>query len=104
MSATNQYQLIWQVIILHSVCSSDLWRGLKTRPYPRFEVSDQSIIFLFVCLFRRAASSTTLSDLWMSLISFDRRVICSTSATIQGGLMSWSAVYRYVAIYMGTYG
>ena len=30
MSATNQYQLIWQVIF-HSVGSSALWRGIKTR-------------------------------------------------------------------------
>ena len=31
MSATDQYQLIWQVIF-HSVRSSALWRGVKTRP------------------------------------------------------------------------
>ena len=31
ISATNQYQLIWQVIF-HSVRSSALWRGVKTRP------------------------------------------------------------------------
>ena len=32
MSATNRYQLIWQVIF-HSARSSALWRGVKTRPY-----------------------------------------------------------------------
>ena len=31
MSATNQHQLIWQ-IMFHSVCSSALWRGVKTLP------------------------------------------------------------------------
>ena len=31
MSATNQYQLIWQEIF-HSVRSSALWREVKTRP------------------------------------------------------------------------
>ena len=31
MSATNQYQFIWQVIS-HSVRSSALWRRVKTRP------------------------------------------------------------------------
>ena len=66
------------------------------------EVSLRGIVESIVSfgLFRIAASLTPLSDnwcyCWHALI-----VVWSASTTVQGGLMWWSAVYRYVAIDMG---
>ena len=47
MSATNHYQLIWHVI-LHSVRSSALWRGAKTRPKHTWKVPGNTTPSLYL--------------------------------------------------------
>ena len=76
MSATNQYQLIWHVI-LHSVRSSALWRGVMTRPKHTWKVPGNTTPSLYLhqkCVsFLLASPSSTVKGQGkhnMSLIAF----------------------------------
>ena len=65
MSATDQYQLIWQVIF-HSVRSSALWRGVKTRPVTdKFEFSKTALTDKHGCSHGRSQTST-IATFWSS--------------------------------------